>query len=133
MAKYVDSNLIEEWWTGWIITGDRYAWDQISKMIYKMCDGVSTHFNPKSEEEHIEHTHDAFMLTLEKIRNGKLRFEPGRAPVFNLLTTTIFRHLYSKMNKEKRRRNHHANYFNKMAAEHNSELLLVRGEADDEF
>lgn len=123
--KYIDSNLLEEWWQGWNITKDPHAWDQINSMVYKMCSGIATHFNPRSEDEHQEHVHDAYMLTIEKIRNGKLKFTPGRAPVFNLLTTTIFRQLYSKMNKEKRRRNRHTDYSQKMMVEHNPNVSFV--------
>ena len=107
---YIDSAELEEWWMGWIVTGDEYAWDQLANMIYKMCFGIAWHFNPNSEEEHQEHTHDAFLQTLEKISLGKLKFIPGKAPVFNLLTTTIMRQLYSKMNREKRRKNHMFKY-----------------------
>jgi hypothetical protein len=119
---YVDSKALEEYWTGWLTTDDEYAWSKMSDMIYQMCGGIATHFNPATQEIHEEHTHDAFMLTIEKIRLGKLRFEPGRAPVFNLLTTTIFRHLYSKMNKEKRRKTHHAKYIEKFINEECPEL-----------
>ena len=132
MAKkyYVDSVVLEEFWTGWIVTGDPYAWDEMSSMIYKICEGIATHFHPPTPEEHVEHTHDAFTMTVEKIKCGKLKFDPGRAPVFNLLTTTIFRHLYSKMNKEKRRRYHQNNYIKKTISEDHPELLAAfhRGE-----
>ena len=125
MAKrfYVDSNELEEYWSGWLITGCDFAWEQMSGMIYKICEGIATKFNPSTPEEHVEHTHDAFMLTIDKIRRGKLKFTPGRAPVFNLLTTTIYRHLYSKMNKEKRRRQHHTKYVNKFVLENHPEML----------
>lgn len=115
---YVNSRELEEWWTGWMVTEDPYAWDQMSQMIYKMCEGVATHFHPATKEEHEEHTHDAFFMTVEKIKDGRLKFDPGRAPVFNLLTTTIFRHLYSKMNKEKRQRDLITKYMDRVLDEH---------------
>ncbi len=123
MSKYVDSKELEEWWAGWLITCDQYAWEKMSSMIYQICHGIATHFNPRDDEEHAELRHDAFMTTMEKIKLGKLRFDPGRAPVFNLLTTTIFRQLYSKMNKEKRRKIHQTKYIQKIAAENHLEYL----------
>jgi hypothetical protein len=109
--SYVDSNELEEWWHGWNVTGDDKAWNMMSEMIYKICEGVSTKFHPNTKtDEHIEHTHDAFIQTLDKIKSGKLRFIHGKAPVFNLLTTTVFRILYSKMNRQKKQKEHLKKY-----------------------
>lgn len=128
MAKkknYVDSKALEEYWTGWEMTGCQFAWDAMTSMIYEMCEGIATHFNPPSPDVHSDHTHDAFALTIEKIKNGKLKFTPGKAPVFNLLTTTIFRHLYSKMNKDKRRKFHHNKYIEKYILENHDDIFLA--------
>lgn len=107
---YVNSQELEEWWQGWIITKDTFAWDMMSEMIYKICQGIATKFNPKDDDEYQEHTHDAFAQTMEKIKFGKLRFTCGRAPVFNLITTTVFRILYSKMNRGKKQREHNKRF-----------------------
>jgi len=107
---YVDSAVLEQHWTKWLDDGDPKAWDLLTQGIYKICQGVAVNFHPKDADEHAELTHEALVLTLEKIKDGRLKFEPGRAPVFNLLTTTIFRHLYSKMNKESRRCRIMSNY-----------------------
>lgn len=107
---YVNSTELEEWWQGWLTTGCSFAWGELSERVYKMCCGVATHFNPKDEDEHSEHVHDAFLQTMEKIKSGKLKFIRGKAPVFNLLTTTIFRILYSKMNRQKKQREHQKKY-----------------------
>lgn len=101
---YVDSNELEKYWAQWLKSEDADAWDKLQNMVYNICKGVTVHFNPKSEEEYMELCHETFVLTIEKIRSRKLVFEAGRAPVFNLLTTTIFRHLYSLKNKDNRRR-----------------------------
>jgi hypothetical protein len=108
--KYVDSTELQEWWHGWNVTQDEAAWNMMSQMIYRICEGVATKFHPRSPEEHQEHIHDAITQTLEKIRNGRLRFIHGKAPVFNLLTTTVFRILYSKMNRQKKQREHLKKY-----------------------
>lgn len=118
---YVNSADLEEWWMGWIVSEDEYAWGQLAKMIYKMCHGISCKFNPSNEEEHQEHTHDAFLQTLEKIKLGKLKFTPGKAPVFNLLTTAIIRQLCSKMNREKRRKTHTLKYAERTLLQKNPE------------
>lgn len=102
--NYVESADIEVCWAHWLEHGDDRSWCKLQQFVYRICQGVAVKFNPKSEEEHSELTHETFALTIEKIRSKKLIFTPGRAPVFNLLTTTIHRHLYSLMNKQNRRR-----------------------------
>ena len=107
MAKkvcYVDSDDLEACWACWLKTEDPKSWEELQGYVYKICNGVAIHFNPKNEEEHMELCHETFVLTIDKIKRRKLVFEAGRAPVFNLLTTTIFRHLYSLKNKDNRRR-----------------------------
>lgn len=82
------------------------AWDTLVSMIYRICEGIALNFHPPSEDEKNELVHEAFAHTLSKIRRGKLRFTPGRAPVFNLLTTSIIRIMCSIKNKDKRIRDH---------------------------
>ena len=101
---YVDSDDLEACWANWLKSEDPESWEELTGYVYKICKGVAVHFNPKDEEEHAELCHETFVLTVEKIKSRKLVFEAGRAPVFNLLTTTIFRHLFSLKNKENRRR-----------------------------
>jgi len=124
MAKiYVNSAELEEYWYGWLLTKDNENWVKMSDMIYKICEGVATKFNPRSEDEHCEHIHDAWIQVMDKIKNNKLRYIHGRAPVFNLITTTIYRILYSKMNKQKKQKEHQDKYiFNTLQIMH-PELL----------
>ncbi|MDP1712241.1 MAG: hypothetical protein Q8K86_07270 [Candidatus Nanopelagicaceae bacterium] len=102
MPKYVDNKELEAVWGSWLKEPNPIDWEHLSLMIYRISEGVATHFNPKDEDEHVEHTHDALTAILHKIKEGKLKFTPGKAPVFNLLTTTAFHILYSKMNKQNR-------------------------------
>lgn len=102
--NYVDSKEIELCWANWLANENPHDWEKLQGFVYKICKGVVVHFNPKSEEEHMDLCHETFVLTMDKIKKRKLVFKAGKAPVFNLLTTTIFRHLYSLKNKENRRR-----------------------------
>ena len=114
MAKvkkhYVDSKVLEAHWAKWLDTADKESWKSLLEGIYKICEGVAVHFNPKDEEEHLDLTHETFTMTIHKIQAGKLKFIPGKAPVFNLLTTTIMRQLYSLKNRDSRRRRLHDKY-----------------------
>lgn len=101
---YVDSKVLEAHWAKWLDNKDEQSWAALLEGIYKICEGVAVHFNPRDEEEHLDLTHETFTITINKIQNGKLKFIPGKAPVFNLLTTTIMRQLYSLKNVESRRR-----------------------------
>ena len=108
---YVDSALLEQNWAKWLKDKDDVeSWNYLLTGIYKICQGVSLHFRPKDEEEYSELVHETFMLTIDKIKNGKLKYDPGRAPVFNLLTTTIMRQLFSLKNRESRRSKIYAKY-----------------------
>jgi hypothetical protein len=101
--KYVISEELEYDWTKWAEEDDEPSWERLLDQIYMMCMGISTRFHPRDEDEHVELAHEAFVLTIAKIKDGRLTFD-NRAPVFNLLTTTIFRHLYSLKNREGRRK-----------------------------
>lgn len=81
------------------------SWHAILQDVNNMCRGIATKFNPPSEEEHMELTHDALLQVTNKLVKRKLVFTPGRAPVFNLLTTTIYRCMYSIKNKCRNQRN----------------------------
>ena len=80
------------------------SWLQLSSMIYKICFGITLHFHPPNDDVRDELAHEALAHTLIKIRRRKLKFTPGLAPPFNLLTTAIFRIMFSIKNKEKRDR-----------------------------
>jgi hypothetical protein len=124
MAKhYVNSVELENHWDNWLQTSDPVSWDHMSTSIYQICNGIATKFNPKSEEDYIEHVHDAWSQTMDKIKTGKLKFTKGRAPVFNLITTTVFRILFSKMNKQKKQREHHKKYAYQFIQNNMPELL----------
>lgn len=103
-TNYIDSGELEIVWDTWLKSECPKAWERLQSDIYKICEGVAVHFNPKNAEEHMELVHETFVPTIAKIRDKRLIFEPGRAPVFNFLTTTIFRHLYSLKNKQNRRK-----------------------------
>lgn len=100
-SKYVDSDELEMHWDKWLSTNETVHWHALLDGVYKICSGVATNFKPQSDEEHIELTHEAFVLTVLKIKDGRLRSQK-KAPIFNLLTTTIFRHLYSLKTRQSR-------------------------------
>ena len=74
------------------------AWAELISEISKICAGVSRKFK-LSEEDGCELAQEALTQVMRKLVIGKLWYEPGRAPVFNLLTTTVHRCMYSILNK----------------------------------
>lgn len=112
---YADKKLIDEYWLGWLEDGDPKKWDALLKEIYKVCQGASTNFHPKNEDEHQELIHTAFAITIDKIKRGKLKTDPSRGSVFNLLTTAIMRTLYSLMNRNKKDKRIHDKYVRKLS------------------
>lgn len=77
------------------------CWDGMLIDIQKMCFGIAHHFHQKTEEDLNDLAHEALIQVLNKLKSDRLIFTPGRAPVFNLLTTTIHNILFSIMNKRK--------------------------------
>lgn len=80
------------------------TWHLMLEDINKICAGIATRFKPRTEEEHQELTNDALTQVINKLAHYRLVYKPGLAPVFNLLTTTIHRIMYSIMNKRKTQR-----------------------------
>ena len=101
---YVNTKEIEAAWGAWLKNHGEKPWLQLSESVYKICAGVVTHFHPQSDDEQAELVHHAFTVTMGKINDKKMVYIPGKAPVFNLLTTAIFRCLYSLKTSEKRRK-----------------------------
>lgn len=104
MVKYIETKQLESVWHDWLNTQSSQSWEKLNRYVYDICNGVVIHFNPPTPEYHQELTHNAFVAIIDKIYNIKIIYEPGKGSVFNLLTTAIFRHLYSLKNKTKRRK-----------------------------
>jgi hypothetical protein len=81
-----------------------YSWELMLCDINSMCHGIASKFHPPNEEELHELANDAIIQVINKLRTRRLVYIPGKAPVFNLLTTTIFRCMYSICNRKKQQR-----------------------------
>ena len=80
------------------------SWHAMLGDIDKMCQGIAVRFKQPSEEEQLELANEALLQVTNKLISYKLVYTPGLAPVFNLLTTTIHRCMYSIMNRRKTQR-----------------------------
>ncbi len=80
------------------------TWHAMLEDINRICHGIAMKFKPRNEDEHAELTNEAIYQVMKKLAEYRLVYTPGRAPVFNLLTTTVHRVLYSVMNKRKHQR-----------------------------
>jgi len=81
------------------------SWHAMLHDVSNMCKGIAVKFKQKSDEERDELSHEALAQVIQKMASYKLVYTPGLAPVFNLLTTTIYRCMYSIMNKRTSQRN----------------------------
>lgn len=77
-----------------------HSWHIMLENIRNICNGISMKFHLPSEEEQQDLASDAFLQVTNKLVSGRLVYMPGRAPVFNLLTTTTYRIMYSITNKK---------------------------------
>lgn len=80
------------------------TWHAMLGDIDKMCQGIAMRFKQPTEEEQMELANEALLQVTNKLASYKLVYTPGLAPVFNLLTTTIHRCMYSIMNRRKTQR-----------------------------
>jgi len=83
---------------------EEVSWHAILGDIDKICQGIAMKFKQPSEEERLDLANEALLQVTNKLVNRKLVYTPGKAPVFNLLTTTIHRCMYSIMNRRTNRR-----------------------------
>lgn len=81
------------------------SWHAMLEDVNKMCQGIAMKFNLPTEEEQLDFANEALLQVTNKLRAKKLVYTPGRAPVFNLLTTTIHRCMFSIMNRRKTQKN----------------------------
>lgn len=75
------------------------AWDSFIVQIYKMCTGIATKFHRQNLDDRNDLSHEALNQVISKLVRGRLKYIPGKAPVFSLLTTTIHRVMFSIMSK----------------------------------
>lgn len=80
------------------------SWHGLLADIGKICTGISMRFNLLNDDEYADLSNDALLQVINKLVNNRLVYTPGRAPVFNLLTTTIHRCMYSLLNKKNSQR-----------------------------
>ena len=92
------------------------SWGVMSEDVRLICLGVARKFNPPSEEERDNLAHEALSQVMTKLALRKLVYTPGMAPVFNLLTTTIHRCMYSIKNRDTKQRKNSAKLANDLRA-----------------
>jgi len=80
------------------------SWHGLLEDIGRMCSGISKRFNLVNEDEYSDLSNDALLQVTNKLVNKRLVYTPGKAPVFNLLTTTIHRCMFSLLNKKNNQR-----------------------------
>lgn len=85
-------------------TPSNISWGLMISDIASICKGIVTKFNQPDEESRCELAQEALTQVMRKLTEGRLVYTPGKASVFNLLTTTIFRIMFSIMNKNTRTR-----------------------------
>ena len=80
-------------------TATEKPWQMMCNQINDMCKGIAMNFHQRSEEDRHDLAQEAFIQVANKLQRGRLVYIPGKAPVFNLLTTTIHRCMFSILNR----------------------------------
>jgi len=89
------------------------SWRNLCLEVSKLCEGISRNFFTDPEIR-IDVEQEAFTMVMYKIKNLKLKYLPGKAPVFNFLTTAIYRCIYNHLRKNARYRRQLTDIQNKM-------------------
>ena len=74
------------------------AWSKLFLEVRKMCEGISRKFS-NDPDTRMEIEQEALVMVIDKMRRKKIRYMPGKAPVFNFLTTAIHRCIYNHLRK----------------------------------
>lgn len=80
------------------------SWEKLALNVQAICSGISKKFTLPSPDYYEDLANDAMLQVLTKMKARKLIYTPGRAPVFNLLTMTVHRIIFSILKTNKRRR-----------------------------
>lgn len=78
------------------------SWDYVSVEVSNTCAGISKKFVKVDDPTYDDIWHTSTLAILTKIKNMKLKFTPGRAPVFSLITMAIHREIFTVLNAVKR-------------------------------
>lgn len=102
------------------------TWHAMLDDINKMCFGIATKFKQPTEEEQADLANEALLQVTKKLAAYKLVYTPGFAPVFNLLTTTIHRCMFSIMNRRKTQRQRLQKFVDDMQAEASRRRMRIK-------
>lgn len=90
------------------------SWSVLCLEVQKLCEGISRKFFT-DDDARKEVEHEAFAMVIAKIKLLKLKFMPGKAPVFNFLTTAIYRCIYNYLRKVNRYKKQMVDLQNRLA------------------
>lgn len=91
------------------------SWSILCLEIKKLCEGISRKFFT-DQDIRMDIEQEAFVAVTFKIKDLKLKYLPGKAPVFNFLTTAIHRCIYNYLRKNNRYKKQLIDLQNKMAS-----------------
>ena len=79
------------------------SWDNMNEDILHICQGVARKFL-LTDEDRADLIQETMVQVIRKLRTGRMVYEPGRAPVFNYVTTAVHRCCFSILAKSARYR-----------------------------
>lgn len=93
-----------------------HSWQAMLQDIAQICSGIANKFNQQSIEETNNLAGEALLQVTSKLARGRLKYTPGKAPVFNLLTTTIHRCIYSILSRDTRQKKNFSTFVDNFVA-----------------
>lgn len=79
------------------------SWQSVLCDIFSICRGVASKFSQQDSEKLDDLANEMVLQVANKMKRGRLVYTPGRAPVFNLITTTVHRCMFSTLSRDQRR------------------------------
>lgn len=78
------------------------SWTELANQVYSICSGIAKKFANVNDPRYDDIVSTTNLAIITKLKNKKLKFTPGIAPVFSLLTMAIHRETFTILNSDKR-------------------------------
>ena len=79
-----------------------HSWTELANQVYSICSGIAKKFANINDPKYDDIVSTTNLAIITKLKNKKLKFTPGLAPVFSLMTMAIHRETFTIFNSDKR-------------------------------
>lgn len=125
---FIDSATLKDTWINWQISGDSGNWQNLNLMVYNISSNIvhCKFFSTNADLDDL--TQDTYIYVMNKIRDGKMIYNPDYGKPFNLLTTTTIRSIINILDKTNRKNTNFKSMCDKISGHFYKNLKLITNE-----